>query len=58
MEVVIPVKSQCKIAGNDEVSIITVTLPMLQTSPDQFHVFKAGLVFPILGSILPFCIHN
>ena len=41
-----------------EVSIITVTLSILQTSLDQFCVLKAGSVLPILGSILPFCIHN
>ena len=41
-----------------KVSIITVTLFILQTKPDRFRVFKAGSVLPILGSILPFCIHN
>ena len=58
MEVVIPVKSQCKIARNDEECIKTVTLSILQTSLDQFRVFKAGSVLLILGSILPFCILN
>ena len=40
------------------VSIITVILSILQTSLDEFHIFKLGSVLPILGSILRFCIHN
>ena len=38
------------------VSIVTLTLSILQTSPDQFCVFKVGSVLPILRSIVPFCI--
>ena len=37
------------------VGIITVTLNiLLQTSLDEFPVFKSGSVLPILGSILRF----
>ena len=39
------------------VSIITVVLSILQTSPDQFRVFKSGSLLSILESISPFCIH-
>ena len=40
----------------NQVCITTVTLSILETSLDQFCVFKAGSVLLILGSILPFCI--
>ena len=42
----------------NQVCITTVTLSILQTSLDQFRVFKAGSVLLILGSILPSCILN
>ena len=34
-----------------------VILFILQTSLEEFRVFKSGSVLPILGSILRFCIH-
>ena len=40
-----------------KVSIMTVVLSILQTSPDQFRVFKSGSLLSIFGSISPFCIH-
>ena len=40
-----------------KVSIITVVLSILQTSPDQFRVFKSGSLLTIFESISPFCIH-
>ena len=39
-----------------KVSIITVVLSTLQTSPDQFRVFKSGSLLSIFESISPFCI--
>ena len=40
-----------------KVSIITVVFSILQTSPDQFSVFKSGSLLSIFESILQFCIH-
>ena len=40
-----------------KVSIITVVLSILQTSPDQFRAFKSGSLLSIFESISPFCIH-
>ena len=63
MEVVTPVKSQCKIARNDEESSLYHNSTLINfTDLDQFHIFKAGSVLlilgSILGSILPFRILN
>ena len=60
VEVETPAKSHCKIVTNDEDwnQYYNSNINCFADHPDQFHVFKAGSVFPILGSVLPFCLHN